>query len=157
MLFALARNEIRLAETAAALGMPYRPPDRWALAPLSVAAFHRRGVVPVSTIQQLNPGRAIVGLLRPGFVLRDADRQHRNLALTVQGFAEARRLGGVPDSDVDLDRLAADWRAPEDFGLGGHGMSFGRDDDADAIRRADRSDPDYLVHIRLAEMMAAGS
>jgi hypothetical protein len=70
-------------------------------------------------LQRFNPSRAILGLEQRGFVLRDHYWRHANLALTVEGFAEARRLGGVTDSEiVDLDRVAANWRDPADFALG---------------------------------------
>ena len=49
-------------------------------------------------------------------VLRDRYRRRDNLALTVEGFAEARRLGAVRASEiVDLDQMQANWRAPQDF------------------------------------------
>jgi hypothetical protein len=91
-----------------------------------------------SELQRFNPSRAIVGLIKRGLVLRDDFCRVLNLALTVEGFAEARRLGGVPDSaTVDLDRVQTNWRAPGDFMLGHTGPMF-RDDGADAIRRAAR-------------------
>lgn len=89
-------------------------------------------------LQRFNPSRAIVGLERHGFVLRDHYCRTNNLALTMEGFAEARRLGGVPDSEiVDLDRVQANWREPGDFRLG-FNEALWRDDDADAIRWAAR-------------------
>ena len=85
-------------------------------------------------LQRFNPSRTIVGLERRGFVLRDRYRRIDNLALTVAGFVEARRLGGVAESEiVDLDRVQASWREPDDFWLGFTGL-LSRDDDADAIR-----------------------
>lgn len=70
-------------------------------------------------LQRFNPSRAIAGLEKRGFVLRDRSRRINNLALTVKGFAEARRLGGVRASElVDLDQVQANWREPDDFFLG---------------------------------------
>ena len=90
-------------------------------------------------LQRFNPSRALAGLVRGGFVLRGNYCRVRALALTAKGFAEARRLGGVPDSAiVDLDGVQANWRAPNDFLLGFTGLVF-RDDDADAIRSAERA------------------
>ena len=92
-----------------------------------------------SDLQRFHPSRAIVGLERRGFVLRDRHRRTGNLALTVEGFAEARRLGGLADSEiVDLDRVQANWRELDDFMLGFTGPMF-RDDDAGAIRWAARA------------------
>lgn len=98
-------------------------------------------------LQRFHPSRAIVGLERRGFVLRDDYHRLVNLALTREGFAEARRLGGVPDSEiVDLDRVQANWREPDDFLLGFRGSTVWlRDDGADAIKRAERvaTDPEF--------------
>jgi hypothetical protein len=70
-------------------------------------------------IQGFNPSRTILGLEKHGLVLRDHYRRFRNLALTRTGFAEARRLGGVEDSEiVDLDRMQDRWRKPDEFLLG---------------------------------------
>jgi hypothetical protein len=80
-------------------------------------------------IQKLNPGRAINGLEQRGFALRDHCHRKDNIALTVEGFIEARRLGGVRASEiVDLDQAQANWRAPEDFLLGA-AYAWHRDDD----------------------------
>ena len=87
-------------------------------------------------LQRFHPSRAIVGLERHGFVLRDHHYRIKNLALTVAGFAEARRLVGVPNSEiVDLDRVQANWREPDDFWLGYRNV-LPRDDDADGIKWA---------------------
>jgi hypothetical protein len=209
MLFALARHEVGIAETAAELQRPYRSPDRWSLAQLiyvaardPITARQRAahewnenvlktgtdalkqdeqdrtpeqnfaGGVIVARVnlnralrrptrlnpkefepewpddherQRFHPSRAIVGLERRGFVLRDNYHRFVNLALTVAGFAEARRLGGVPDSEiVDLDRVQANWREPDDFLLGVRSF-YCRPDDADGIRLTQRmaTDPDY--------------
>jgi hypothetical protein len=70
-------------------------------------------------LQRFNPSRAIAGLEKRGFVLRDRYRRLDNLALTVEGFSEARRLGGVRESEiVDLDQMQANWRRVDDFRLG---------------------------------------
>jgi hypothetical protein len=70
-------------------------------------------------LRRFNPSRAIGGLERRGFVLRDEYHRTNNLALTVEGFVEARRLGGVrPSEIVDLDQVQANWCAPIDFRLG---------------------------------------
>jgi hypothetical protein len=80
-------------------------------------------------IKRFNPSRAILGLERRGFVVRDHYWRHANLALTVEGFGEARRLGGVRASEiVDLDRVAANWRAVRDFQLGVEFAFNGEDD-----------------------------
>ena len=97
--------------------------------------------------QRFHPSRAIVGLERRGFVRRAHYHRINNLALTVEGFAEARRLGGVPDSAIiDLDRVAANWREPDEFMLG-YTVAMFHDDGADAIRRAERvaTDPEFAA------------
>jgi hypothetical protein len=115
----------------------YQPPDRWSLkwmawmtfAPEMEPATHWKCWESVALVK-FNPSRAIVGLERRGFVLRERTRRHANLALTVEGFAEARRLKGVRVSEiVDLDRVAAAWRETRDFALGMEIM-LGRDNDA---------------------------
>jgi hypothetical protein len=79
-------------------------------------------------LQRFNPSRAIIGLERRGFVERNHYSRFDNLALTPEGFAEARRLGGVRQSEiVDLDRVQANWRAVENFALGYRGPLW-RDD-----------------------------
>ncbi|MFL5253324.1 MAG: hypothetical protein ACJ8AI_10595 [Rhodopila sp.] len=81
-------------------------------------------------IQRLNPSRAVAGLEQRGFVLCDHHYRHNNVALTVEGFAEARRLGGVRSSEmIDLDRVQARWYDPKDFGLGLSRYQLRRDDD----------------------------
>jgi hypothetical protein len=94
-----------------------------------------------SDIQMFNPSRAVIGLERRGFVLRDRSRRRANLALTVEGFAEARRLGGVADSEVvDLDQLAANWRETWDFALGEEFVLYRDDDARQIVRHWDRWD-----------------
>jgi hypothetical protein len=126
MLFTLARREVFVAELAVQMQRNYRPPDRWSLKWLAWRTFkpdmepatHWKGWESVALVR-FNPSRAILGLERRGFVLRHRYRRHANLALTAEGFAEARRLGGVPESEIaDLDRIAERWREPDDFCLG---------------------------------------
>jgi hypothetical protein len=115
MLFALARHEVAAAETAAQEQRPYRSPHRWSLQNLAWATFlPDEPARPwlARALVRFNPSRAILGLEARGFVLRDRGIRHLNLALTRQGFAEARRLGGVPESEiVDLDRVTENWLA----------------------------------------------
>jgi hypothetical protein len=82
-------------------------------------------------LERFNPSRAIRGLAERGMVHRDGYRRMNGLALTREGFSEARRLGGVRDSEiVDLDKVQANWRESEDFGLGWkRGELPPRDDD----------------------------
>ena len=143
MLFTLANREVWVAEIAAQMQRSYRPPDRWSLkgltwltfAPEMPPAQYWKAYESVALVR-FNPSRAILGLEQRGFVLRDRYRRHANLALTVEGFAEARRLGGVEESEiVDLDRLAADWRETGDFWLGEEIILL-RDNDARDIVRA---------------------
>jgi hypothetical protein len=144
MLFCLADHEVGLAERAAELQRPYRSPNRWSLKQLAWTTFlpdmpppskQQYAYVIDHALVRFNPSRAILGLEQRGFVKRDHYSRHRNLALTVEGFAEARRLGGVTDSEiVDLDRVAANWRDPADFALG-----------LDDLWRDDGPPPDYSV------------
>jgi hypothetical protein len=145
MLFTLANREVWVAAIAAQMQRSYRPPDRWSLKSLTWMTFlpdrppPRKGqyaYVIDNALKRFNPSRAILGLEQRGLVLRDRYRRHANLALTVEGFAEARRLGGVEESEiVDLDRLAADWRETGDFWLGEEIILL-RDNDARDIVRA---------------------
>jgi hypothetical protein len=88
-----------------------------------------------NVLERFNPSRAILGLERRGFVLRDRHRRHANLCLTAEGFAEARRLGLRDSEIVDLDQVAANWREPDDFHLGEE-IVLGRDNDARPIEWA---------------------
>jgi hypothetical protein len=144
MLFTLANREVWVAEIAARMQRSYRPPDRWSLKRLAWSTFlpdmpgprpGQYAYVVDHALVRFNPSRAILGLEKRGFVLRDRYRRHANLALTVEGFTEARRLGGVAESEiVDLDRLAADWRETGDFWLGEEIILL-RDNDARDIVR----------------------
>ena len=139
MLFRLACHEVQAAEAAAQRQQPYRSPDRWSLADL-VYGLYRSSLDAVTArqrtrhgselekfrperlrpeLERFHPSRAILGLEQRRLVLRDRSRRHNNLALTPEGFAEARRLGGVPASKVvNLLRVQANWRHPNDFRLG---------------------------------------
>jgi hypothetical protein len=67
-------------------------------------------------LQRFNPSRTIATLERRGLVAHD----HRSIALTAEGFALARRLGLRDSAVVDLDRVQAAWRDPDDFMLWDH-------------------------------------
>jgi hypothetical protein len=136
MLFTLAQIEVGAAEDAAEQQQPYRSPRRLSLQDLAWATFlpdrqsrpggrnhfsGRQWLYGHSAVGRelvrFNPSRAILGLEARGFVVRDRSIRLQNLALTREGFAEARRLGAVPDSEiVDLDRVAANWQ--DDVWLG---------------------------------------
>lgn len=144
MLVRLAVHEVATAERAAEMQRPYRSPDRWSLQALAGSTFRPelhfpRGWKPgqyrssiALELTRFNPSRAILGLEARGFVLRNHYYRISNLALTREGFAEARRLVAMPSSEsVDLDEVEARWRDPEDFWLGPRLHSLlRREDDA---------------------------
>jgi hypothetical protein len=70
-------------------------------------------------LTRFNSSRTVTTLYRRGFVDHYSWRHRYNLALTAEGFAEARRLGGVRQSEiVDLDTVQRNWRKRSDFRLG---------------------------------------
>jgi hypothetical protein len=97
-----------------------RPPP-----PLDPTAFEPKRPTD-HELRRFNPTRTIATLERRGLIARYRYARRDNIALTVQGFAEARRLGLRDSAVVDLERVAANWRDPDARGL--EGFMLGYDD-----------------------------